>query len=212
MPPRRHNEDDTNTNNGDASNNNANSGMQELANLISGLVNQLTQANQSLTQNRGGANQPTCTFKHFNSCNPLKFTGAESATGLLQCNPKILEAAIRLSATLTDNHVKNGTLTRKGTKKAEVKTATKETKTEVKSEAASTSKSSNKKRKTRNFMVTAPAAKSAQQSSNNSTARNFTGNTPQCNTYRYHHTPNLPCRVCNNCGKFGTSGTGKSLL
>ncbi|KAI3776587.1 hypothetical protein L1987_46373 [Smallanthus sonchifolius] len=33
-------------------------------------------------------------------------------------NPATLEDAIRLSATLTDNHVKAGTLTRKGTKKA----------------------------------------------------------------------------------------------
>ncbi|KAD4586323.1 hypothetical protein E3N88_23924 [Mikania micrantha] len=329
MPPRRHNEDDSNS--GDANNGNANSGIQELATLISGLVSQLTQANQNINQNRGGANPPTCTFKHFNSCNPLKFTGAESATGLLQwfesmentfinsecpenlkvryatsvfqkraltwwngekrtrgvdaalaltwtevktlmtsefcprsemrkletefwelkqdsgenviyntqfheysllvphmvtpleraiekyigglpvqiqdtvygSNPKTLEAAIRLSATLTDNHVRNGTLTRKGYKKTDTKTAAKEVKTEVKSEAASSSKSSNKKRKNRNFMVTVPAAKSAQQSSNNSTARNYTGNTPQCNTCRYHHAPNLPCRVCNNCGKFG---------
>ena len=27
---------------------------------------------------------PRCTFKHFNSCNPVKFTGTEGATGLLQ--------------------------------------------------------------------------------------------------------------------------------
>ncbi|KAD3336797.1 hypothetical protein E3N88_32316 [Mikania micrantha] len=74
MPPRHHNGDDTNSG---ETNGSANSGIQELANLISGLVNQLTQANQSLAQNRGGANPPTCTFKHFNSCNPQKFTGAE---------------------------------------------------------------------------------------------------------------------------------------
>ena len=81
MPPRRHNGDDTNS---EDANGNANSGMQELANLITGLVNQLTQANQTLNQNRGGANLPTCTFKHFNSCNPLKFTGSETTTGMLQ--------------------------------------------------------------------------------------------------------------------------------
>ncbi|KAD7477112.1 hypothetical protein E3N88_00248 [Mikania micrantha] len=75
MPPRRHNGDDTNS---EDANGNANSGMQELANLITGLVNQLTQANQTLNQNRGGANPPVCTFKHFNSCNPLKFTGSET--------------------------------------------------------------------------------------------------------------------------------------
>ncbi|KAL8266439.1 hypothetical protein R6Q59_003783, partial [Mikania micrantha] len=53
MPPRRHNEDDSNS--GDANNGNANSGIQELATLITGLVNQLTQANQNINQNRGGS-------------------------------------------------------------------------------------------------------------------------------------------------------------
>ncbi|KAD5318131.1 hypothetical protein E3N88_18077 [Mikania micrantha] len=240
MPPRRHNEGDTNINNEDANNSNANSGMQELATLIIGLVNQLTQANQTLNQNRGVANPPICTFKHLNSCYPHKFTGSETATGLLQwfesmentfinsdcpenlkvryatsvfqkraltwcngkkrtrgvdaalalmwtevknlittefcprrSNPKTLEGAIRLSATLTDNHVRAGTLTRKGTKKTEVKTAAKETKTEVKTEAASSSKSSNRKRKNRSYAVTTPVT---QQSSNNSNTRNFGAN------------------------------------
>ena len=40
-------------------------------------------------------------------------------------NPKTLEAAIRLSATLTDNHVKAGTLTRKEFKKTDTKAAAK---------------------------------------------------------------------------------------
>ncbi|KAD3640275.1 hypothetical protein E3N88_29498 [Mikania micrantha] len=74
MPPRRHNGDDTNS---EDANGNANYGIQEFANLISGLVTQLTQANRNL-------NTPVCTFKHFNSCNQLKFTGSETATGLLQ--------------------------------------------------------------------------------------------------------------------------------
>ena len=53
MPPRRHNGDDTNS---EDANGNANFVIQELANLISELVNQLTQAKQNINQNRGGAN------------------------------------------------------------------------------------------------------------------------------------------------------------
>ncbi|KAD2393235.1 hypothetical protein E3N88_40212 [Mikania micrantha] len=259
--------------NNDGANGNANNSFQELANLISGLVTQLNQANQTLNQNRGVANPPVCTFKHFNSRNPLKFMGSEGATGMLQwfesientiinsdcpenlkvryatsvfqkraltwwngekrtrgvdaalaltwaevkklmttefcphsemrkleaelwelkqdsgenvifktiygSNPTTLEAAIRLSATLIDNHVKAGILTRKGSKKVDAKSAAKEASTEVKTEQGSSSKSSNKKRKTRNFVVTTPAAKTTQQSSNNSNTRNYVGATPQ---------------------------------
>ncbi|KAI3814210.1 hypothetical protein L1987_18958 [Smallanthus sonchifolius] len=77
MPPRRANE--TNNNN-------------DLAALLTQLVNQLTQANNnnggtnSSANNGGGggSNPPPCTFKHFNSCNPVEFYGIEGATGLLQ--------------------------------------------------------------------------------------------------------------------------------
>ncbi|KAI3712190.1 hypothetical protein L1987_70740 [Smallanthus sonchifolius] len=68
-------------------------------------------------------------------------------------NPAILEDAIRLSATLTGNHVKAGTLTRKGTKKvpdtATPPTHIKEAKTEP--------YNNNKKRKARNFAIVTPA-------------------------------------------------------
>ncbi|KAI3815442.1 hypothetical protein L1987_15109 [Smallanthus sonchifolius] len=79
MPPRR-----------DNSNNSNNT---DLAALLTQLVNQITQANNNTnghasgsanTGGGGGANPPQCTFKHFNSCNPLKFYGSEGATGLLQ--------------------------------------------------------------------------------------------------------------------------------
>ncbi|KAI3666339.1 hypothetical protein L1987_27530 [Smallanthus sonchifolius] len=97
MPPRRNinrnNTDNannsTNTNTGNANNNN----NTDLAALLTQLVSQLTQANNNNNGNAsgsantgggGGANPPQCTFKHFNSCNPLKFYGTEGATGLLQ--------------------------------------------------------------------------------------------------------------------------------
>ncbi|KAI3754868.1 hypothetical protein L1987_54660 [Smallanthus sonchifolius] len=96
MPPRRNinrnntdnANDSTNTNTSNANNNNT-----DLAAFLTQLVTQLTQANNNNNGNAsgsantgggGGANPPQCTFKHFNSCNPLKFYGTKGATGLLQ--------------------------------------------------------------------------------------------------------------------------------
>ncbi|KAI3819779.1 hypothetical protein L1987_13629 [Smallanthus sonchifolius] len=281
MPPRRAPAANTNT---------------DIAAILAQLVTQLTQANSATNGNNGGngsnsgnasnggngGNNPSqCTFKHFNSCNPLKFYGTEGATGLLQwfesieniflnsdcpdnlrvrhatsvlqkqaltwwngekrnrgvdvamalpwdevkrlmteefcprnevkkleaefwdlaqdsgenlayttrfhelsllmphmvtplsrCiekyigglprqiqdtvlgrNPETLEDAIRLSATLTDNHVKAGTLTKKGTKKVS-DTITPPTHNK---EATTEPSRNNRKRKTRNYAVVTPA-------------------------------------------------------
>ncbi|KAI3724960.1 hypothetical protein L1987_64728 [Smallanthus sonchifolius] len=79
MSPRRANETNNNNNN-------------DLVALLTQLVNQLTQAKNNndgtnINANNGGgggANPPPCTFKHFNSCNPIKFYGTKGASGLLQ--------------------------------------------------------------------------------------------------------------------------------
>ncbi|KAI3807784.1 hypothetical protein L1987_23718 [Smallanthus sonchifolius] len=247
----------------------------DIATILALLVNQLTQANGAANGNHGangggGANPPQCTFKHFNSCNPLKFYGTEGATGLLQwfesientflnsdcpdnlhvrhatsvlqkraltwwngekrtrgvevamalpwdevkrlmteefCPqnegeiPQTLEDAIRLSATLTDNHVKAGTLTRKGTEKVPDTTTPP---VHIK-EATTEPSRNNKKRKARNYamvtlailvnqvapMVQAPAKKP------------YVGIYPLCATCNYHHLQNIPCRLCTHCGKYG---------
>ncbi|KAI3808233.1 hypothetical protein L1987_24182 [Smallanthus sonchifolius] len=319
MPPRRATVTNNNT---------------DIATILAQLVNQLTQANGAANGNHGangggGANPPQCTFKHFNSCNPLKFYGTEGATGLLQwferientflnsdcpdnlrvrhttsvlqkraltwwngekrnrcvevamallwdkvkrlmteefcprnevknleaefwdlaqdggeslayttrfhelsllvphmvtplsrCiekyigglprqiqdtvlgrNPATLEDAIRLSATLTDNHVKAGTLTRKGTKKVP-DTATPPV--HIK-EATTEPSHNNRKRKARNYamvtpttpvnqvapMVQAPAKKA------------YVGIYPLCATCNYHHLQTIPCRLRTHCGKYG---------
>ncbi|KAI3695172.1 hypothetical protein L1987_78161 [Smallanthus sonchifolius] len=74
MPPRRANVTNNNT---------------DIVAVLAQLVTQLTQANGAIngthgTNGGGGDNPPQCTFKHFNSCNPLKFYGTEGAIGLLQ--------------------------------------------------------------------------------------------------------------------------------
>ncbi|KAD2230177.1 hypothetical protein E3N88_41586 [Mikania micrantha] len=75
-------------------------------------------------------------------------------------NPSTLEDAIRLAATLFDNHVKAGTLTRKGANKLTDKTSTEPSK-DVKAIPSSTNK---KKRKSNNhsYVITTPTAPKVQ--------------------------------------------------
>ncbi|KAI3760698.1 hypothetical protein L1987_51096 [Smallanthus sonchifolius] len=305
----------------------------DLAALLTQLVNQLTQANNNnggtnniANNGGGGANPPPCTFKHFNSCNPVKFYGTEGATCLLQwfesiestflnsdcpdnlrvryatsvfqkraltwwngekrnrgvdvtmalpwdevkrlmteefcprnemkkleaefwdltqdsgeslayttrfhelsllvphmvtpltrgiekyiCglpmkiqdtvlgrNPATLEDAIRLAATLTDNHVKAGTLTRKGAKKVTDSTASFEPSKEDKPKPGHFNMK-------RNFAVITHAVPINQVAplAQNQNKKPYAGNNPLCNTCNYHHFPNMPCRLCANCGRYG---------
>ncbi|KAI3784256.1 hypothetical protein L1987_43351 [Smallanthus sonchifolius] len=309
MPPRRAPATNANT---------------DIAAILTQLVTQLTQANGATNGNNGGngsnsgnnggnsGNNPSqCTFKHFNSCNPLKFYGTEGATGLLQwfesientflnsdcpdnlrvrhatsvlqkraltwwngekrnrgvdiamalpwdevkrfmteefcpqnevkkleaefwdlaqdsgeslayttrfhelsllvphmvtplsrCrNPATLEDAIRLSATLTDNHVKAGTLTKKGTKKVS-ETVTPPTHNK---EATTEPSRNNRKRKVRNFAVITPAVPINQAAPmvQALAKKPYVGIYPLCATCNYHHPQNIPCRLCTYRGRYG---------
>ncbi|KAJ0666882.1 putative nucleotidyltransferase, Ribonuclease H [Helianthus annuus] len=56
---------------------------QQMAAILPTLVAQLNQANAG--NNNINVNAPApCSFKQFNSCNPIKYSGSEGATGLLQ--------------------------------------------------------------------------------------------------------------------------------
>ncbi|KAI3682698.1 hypothetical protein L1987_82867 [Smallanthus sonchifolius] len=116
-------------------------------------------------------------------------------------NPATLEDAIRLSATLTDNHVKAGTLTRKGTKKVPDTTTPL---VHIK-EATTEPSRNNKKRKARNYAMVTPAipinqvAPMVQAPAKKPYVRIY----PLCATCNYHHLQNIPCRLCTYFGKYG---------
>ncbi|KAD6455003.1 hypothetical protein E3N88_09709 [Mikania micrantha] len=116
-------------------------------------------------------------------------------------NPTTLEDAIRLAATLTDNHVKDGTLTRKGSKKTTTKPAIGESSKTNPTESSS----KNKKRKAKNYAVVTPATPVNQMPAQvtNLPKKQYVGNQPLCNTCRLHHPANVPCRICTNCGRYG---------
>ncbi|KAI3802061.1 hypothetical protein L1987_30185 [Smallanthus sonchifolius] len=116
-------------------------------------------------------------------------------------NPATLEDAIRLSATLTDNHVKAGTLTKKGSKKvSETVTPPAHNK-----EATTEPSRNNRKRKVRNFTVVTPAVPVNQAAPmvQAPVKKPYGGIYPLCATCNYHHPQNIPCRLCTYCGRYG---------
>ncbi|KAI3686970.1 hypothetical protein L1987_80660 [Smallanthus sonchifolius] len=116
-------------------------------------------------------------------------------------NPATLEDAIRLSATLTDNHVKAGTLTRKGTKKVPDTTTPP---IHIK-EATTEPSRNNKKRKARNYAMVTPAipVNQAAPMVQAPAKKPYVGIYPLCATCNYHHLQNIPCRLCTHCEKYG---------
>ncbi|KAI3797612.1 hypothetical protein L1987_32872 [Smallanthus sonchifolius] len=116
-------------------------------------------------------------------------------------NPATLEDAIRLSTTLADNHVKAGTLTKKGTKKvSDIATSSTHNK-----EATTEPCRNNKKRKARNYVVVTPAILVNQAAPMvQAPAQNpYVGIYPLCTTCNYHHPQNIPCLLFTYCGKYG---------
>ncbi|KAI3808106.1 hypothetical protein L1987_24049 [Smallanthus sonchifolius] len=116
-------------------------------------------------------------------------------------NPATLEDAIRLAATLTDNHVKAGTLTKKGSKKV-FETLTPPTHNK---EATTEPSRSNRKRKVRNFAVVTPAVPVNQAAPmvQMPAKKPYVGIYPLCATCNFHHPQNISCRLCTYCGRYG---------
>ncbi|KAD3338040.1 hypothetical protein E3N88_33561 [Mikania micrantha] len=112
--------------------------------------------------------------------------------------PTTLEDAIRLAATLTDNHVKDGTLTRKGVKKVETKANTNESSKETNIEPTNSIKPNTHKRKARNFvMITSaiPVIPLNQQAPRNNKA--YVEVQPLCNTLQQAHPAQLAQPINN---------------
>ncbi|KAI3695252.1 hypothetical protein L1987_78244 [Smallanthus sonchifolius] len=116
-------------------------------------------------------------------------------------NPATLEDAIRLSATLTDNHVKAGTLTKKSTKKVSDTT----TPSTQNKEATTEPSRYKKKRKARNYAMVTPVMPVNQVAPMVQTPakKPYVGIYPLCATHNYHHPQTIPCRLCTHCGKYG---------
>jgi hypothetical protein len=120
-------------------------------------------------------------------------------------NPATLEAAIRLAAQLTDDHVKDGTLTRKGSKTTADKTTAEKPK---ETEPESSTQSNNKKKRKGNhgnYAVTTsnPAIPAIPLNQVAPNKKPYTGVQPLCNQCQLHHPPTAPCRYCSVCNVYG---------
>ncbi|KAI3695636.1 hypothetical protein L1987_78635 [Smallanthus sonchifolius] len=107
-------------------------------------------------------------------------------------SPSTLEAAIRLSASLTDDLVKSGVLFRKGDKR-------------VKEEVAKKPEYRHKKQKTsKSFAMVTPAVPVAQVAPRPAPGRKpYSGPHPLCARCQYHHPTTVQCRSCTKCGRLG---------
>ena len=129
---------------------------------------------------------------------------------VLSSAPKTLSDAITLASTLSDNHVKAGTLTIKGVKKPTVNPP-KTDEAEPSTKPAHSPKPhyhNNKKRK-QNFAVTNQPAPPPSQTHSPQvyqpapTKKPYTGPYPQCQTCQRHHPLGITCRQCTKCGRYG---------
>ncbi|KAD4982080.1 hypothetical protein E3N88_18751 [Mikania micrantha] len=116
-------------------------------------------------------------------------------------NPTTLEAAIHLGATLTEEYVKAGVLTRKGYKRAQIEKGKKPEQNQPK-------KKKQKQRMIKNYAALTAAtpvqATPVTAMPQPATARKpYTGPFPLCTKCQYHHLPTIPCRKCIKCGRFG---------
>ncbi|KAI3676159.1 hypothetical protein L1987_85759 [Smallanthus sonchifolius] len=213
----------------------------DIAAILVQLVTQLTQANCATNGNNGGngsnsgnagnggngGNNPSqCTFKHFNSCNPLKFYGTEGATGLLQWFESIENTF--LNSDCPDNlRVRHATSVLQkraltwwngekrnrgldvamalpwdeGAKKV-TDTATPSTHNKV---TISEPSRHNKKRKTRIYVMVTPAIPVNQVAPmvQAPAKKPYVGTYPLCATCNYHHPQSIPCHLCTYCGRYG---------
>ncbi|KAI3744183.1 hypothetical protein L1987_57259 [Smallanthus sonchifolius] len=107
-------------------------------------------------------------------------------------SPSTLEAAIRLSASLTDDLVKSGVLFRKGDKR-------------VKEEVAKKPEYRHKKQKTsKSFAMVTPDVPVAQVAPRPAPGRKpYSGPHPLCARCQYHHRTTVQCHSCTKCGRLG---------
>src|ERR1044071_1323089 len=110
--------------------------------------------------------------------------------------PTTLEKAIRLASKISDNQVKDGTLTIPNTIKIVNQTTTIPTDKPKEAETPSTH-SNNRKRKSRNqnYAVTIPSTEAQAPTPLNQvpTRKTYTGPFPKCNTCHFHHPPTSTC-------------------
>ncbi|KAK1410756.1 hypothetical protein QVD17_37295 [Tagetes erecta] len=116
-------------------------------------------------------------------------------------NPTTLEDTIRLAAQLTDNHVKDGSLVKKGSKKDSEISASK-----TGGEDNPEPHSKKRKAEALNYATVThavPINQVAPVIQKAPVRKPYQGIHPLCNNCKLHHATNIPCRRCTKCGRLG---------
>ncbi|KAD3640682.1 hypothetical protein E3N88_29905 [Mikania micrantha] len=109
---------------------------------------------------------------------------------VISAHPTTMELAVTLSASLTDMMVASGAF------KKEAETA------KAGNFKKSDKRPAKKQKVVRNFAATTQTPM-RNQPPPLEIRKPYTGTAPLCNSCQYHHLPNVPCRHCTNCGRFG---------
>ncbi|GJU09400.1 putative reverse transcriptase domain-containing protein [Tanacetum coccineum] len=97
--------------------------------------------------------------------------------------PKIIQKAVQIAGTLTDEALRNGSIKKNPEKRGNEGEPSKDRNV----------RDDNKRTRTGNaFAITA-----------NPVRGGYTGTAPKCTTCNYHHSPEIPCRICFNCNRPG---------
>ncbi|XP_022014178.1 uncharacterized protein LOC110913663 [Helianthus annuus] len=117
-------------------------------------------------------------------------------------SPTTIEETYRLTARLNGNHVM-----RKNTSKTPLKTAHQAT-IEPTDEPSKKTRGKKRKASSQNCAVVTPLNPQPLQAmpaiANDETPRRgYTGTQPKCGQCQYHHPPNVQCRKCAKCGRYG---------
>ncbi|GJZ34226.1 reverse transcriptase domain-containing protein [Tanacetum coccineum] len=97
--------------------------------------------------------------------------------------PKTIQKAVQLAGTLTDEALRNGSIKKNPEKRGNKGEPSKDR----------NGREDNKKTRTGNDFATTA----------NPFRGGYTGTTPKCTAYGYHHLPETPCRSCFNCNRLG---------
>nr|GEX47776.1 putative reverse transcriptase domain-containing protein [Tanacetum cinerariifolium] len=156
--------------------------------------------------------QRACTYKEFLACNPNEYDGKggaivytrwikkmDSVQDMSGCeeNQKVkytagsmswlatesetIQTAVQKAGTLTDEAVRNGSLKKNPEKKKNGEEPNRDRNVRVE----------NKRTRTGNAFAT----------TTNPVRREYNGRIPKCVRCNLHHPPEMPCRVCFNCGR-----------
>ncbi|GJX57029.1 hypothetical protein Tco_0286926 [Tanacetum coccineum] len=97
--------------------------------------------------------------------------------------PRIIQNAILKAGVLTDEAVRNGSLKRSGERRGDGKESSKE----------GNVKGDNKRARTEKVFSIIT----------NLVRKEYTGSTPKCTNYNFHHVPETPCHMCTNYNCLG---------